>query len=194
MNFFQPIKHTASMLIALFVAASFASFSIAGPGHDHGDEAPVATGPTSPRFETHSDLFELVGIYEKEGITLYLDRFTTNEPITNSRVEFEAAGVKGIAAAQPDGTYRIVFDALKTAKENIAFSFTITQANEADLLAADLVLAQAGAEGDGHDHGHSHGINDLPKWFFVLLAVLFLGISAVIAVFVIRKKSSIAPT
>ncbi|MGV3468218.1 MAG: hypothetical protein ACO1OH_03905, partial [Limnobacter sp.] len=34
----------------------------AGPGHDHGDEAPVAVGEASPRVVMESELFEAVGI------------------------------------------------------------------------------------------------------------------------------------
>ncbi|TAG76297.1 MAG: hypothetical protein EAZ24_09100 [Burkholderiales bacterium] len=186
MNFIQSIKH-ASATLALVIAASLTSLSIAGPGHDHGDAAPAAAGPSSPRFETHSDLFELVGIYEKDGVTLYLDRFLTNEPVADAKIDFEAAGIKGIAAAQPDGTYRVAFDALKSAKDSVAFSFTITRGNEADLLAADLILKEAHSEDDGHDHGHSHGIGDLPKWAYAAIAIFLLGMVAVIAFFVKRK-------
>lgn len=120
---------------ALACAATFPS--LAGEGHDHGAEPAAAEGQASPRVEAHSDLFELVGIVENGQMTVYLDRYATNEPVAGAKIEFEAGANKGVAAAQPDGTYLIKFDAL-TKPGELPFSFTVAAGSDTDLLAGDL--------------------------------------------------------
>lgn len=120
---------------ALACAATFPS--LADEGHNHGAEPAAAEGQASPRVEAHSDLFELVGVVEKGQMTVYLDRYATNEPITNAKIEFESDSQKGVAAAQPDGTYLIKFDALSKPGEH-AFSFTVAAGPDTDLLAGEL--------------------------------------------------------
>jgi membrane fusion protein, heavy metal efflux system len=170
----------------------YSAFAVAGPGHDHGDEAPKTQGAASPRFETHSDLFELVGVYEKGGVMLYLDRYTSNEPVTNAKIEFEAAGLKGVATAQPDNTYRIESDALKVAKGTLAFAFTITQGNDADLLAANLAFGAQTPASDPHAHDHRH--SSFPVWAYALITLLILAITALIVFLVKRRKAARALT
>jgi membrane fusion protein, heavy metal efflux system len=179
-------------VVASLVFFLFVSTAAAGPGHDHGDEAPKTQGAASPRFETHSDLFELVGIYEKGGVTLYLDRYKSNEPVANAKIEFEAAGLKGVATAQPDNTYRIESDALKVAKGTLAFAFTITQGNDADLLAANLAFGTQTPASDPHAHDHSH--SSLPAWAYALISLLILAITALIVLLVKRHKAARALT
>ena len=56
---FKPRK------IALILAGlATATLTAAGPGHDHGDAVPaINAGTASPRFEAHSDLFEVCLLY-----------------------------------------------------------------------------------------------------------------------------------
>lgn len=120
---------------ALACAATFPS--LADEGHDHGAAPAAAEGQASPRVSAHSDLFELVGIVEKGQMTVYLDRYATNEPVTNAKIEFEAGANKGVASPQPDGTYLIKFDALSKPGE-LPFSFTVAAGSDTDLLAGEL--------------------------------------------------------
>ncbi|MGE4240736.1 hypothetical protein [Ramlibacter sp.] len=111
--------------------------SLADDGHNHGAEPAAAEGRASPRVEAHSDLFELVGVVEKGQMTVYLDRYATNEPVTNAKIEFESGSQKGAASPQPDGTYLINFDALSKPGE-LPFSFTVSAGSDTDLLAGEL--------------------------------------------------------
>jgi cobalt-zinc-cadmium efflux system membrane fusion protein len=136
-------------LIALLALASVllpAPGAFAGEGHDHGGEAPAAAGTASPRLQAHSDLFELVGIVDRGQMTVYLDRYGTNEPVADARIEFESGANKGTAARQADGTYLIKFDALAKPGE-LPFAFTVSAGPVTDLLAGELDLK------DPHDHG-----------------------------------------
>lgn len=137
-------KILRAALAALAIAACLPAGAGAGDdhGHDHGPAA--ATGEASPRFEAHSDLFELVGVAEKGQLTVYLDRYATNEPIVGARIEYESGTRKGVAAAQPDGTYAIRFESLDRPGQ-FPFSFTVSAGSDTDLLAGDLVIADANA-------------------------------------------------
>lgn len=151
------------LLSALTITAACTAY--AGEGHDHGDAAPATAGTASPRVHAHSDLFELVGIVDKGQMTVYLDRFATNEPVTGARIEFESGAHKGLAQAQPDGTYLIKFDALSQPGQ-LPFSFTVTAGTEADLLAGDLDLK------DPHDHHETVAARPWLQWLGYTAAVL----------------------
>lgn len=117
----------------------------------HGDEdhgakpATVAIGG-APRLVTHSDLFELVGIVENGAMTLYLDRFADNSPVTDAKIEVEAGSEKGAATVNSNGTYR--FSAKAFAKPSvIPVTFTVSAGNDTDLLAGDLAVADEHTEG-----------------------------------------------
>ena len=130
-------RFAASVLLSIAAAAA-----VAGEGHDHGDDAPAPVGTASPRMSAHSDLFELVGVVDRGQMTIYLDRYTTNEPVTGARIEYESGSNKGVAQPQADGTYLVKFDALAKPGE-IPFSFTVTAGPDSDLLAGDLHLEDA---------------------------------------------------
>ncbi|NCV59747.1 MAG: hypothetical protein EBW47_13355, partial [Betaproteobacteria bacterium] len=59
------IHSTAATLLALLLTL-FIPLAIAGPGHDHGDTAPQATGSALPRFTAVSEDLELVGIVNRK--------------------------------------------------------------------------------------------------------------------------------
>ena len=160
---------------ALFQRSLFQP-AFAGPGHDHGPAADAVAGTASPRVSAQSDLFELVGIVEGGELKIYLDRFATNEPVIDAKIEVDIAGQKSIAAAQPDGSYSVTNDVFAKPAE-LALSFTVLQGKEADLLAGDLVIA---APAD--DHAHVETAKPWRRWAAyaggVLLAV-FIGIFVV---------------
>ena len=116
----------------------------------HGDEdhgaapATVAIGG-APRIVTHSDLFELVGIVENGAITLYLDRFADNSPVTDAKIEVEVGAEKGVATVNSNGTYRFPAKAFAEPSE-MPVTFTVSAGNDSDLLAGDLVVADEHTE------------------------------------------------
>ncbi len=133
--------------------------AVAGPGHDHGDEAPSATGSASPRVSTHSDLFELVGIVKQNKMTIYLDHFGTNEPINKADIEVEIASdkapIKIKAVAEADGTFSVTNDVLEKAG-TYALSFTVSAGKDTDLLAGELKIGgEQNATADAHDHANT---------------------------------------
>ena len=130
-------------LLTLVAIAAAPRQALAGPGHDHGAEAPVVAGEAAPRTEAHSELFEFVGVLQEvEGghaLLIYLDRYTTNEPVEAAIVEVEVGGQSATAEPQPDGTYVLRARWLNQAGRH-DLTVSITAGDEADLLAASLML------------------------------------------------------
>ncbi len=75
-------------------------------GHDHGAKAAPVVSTTSPRLALHSDAYELVGVLRGNRLTLFLDRYASNEPVTDAAVAV-TIGTGGEVAAEvaADGTY-----------------------------------------------------------------------------------------
>ncbi|MEJ5992376.1 hypothetical protein WG902_20410 [Ramlibacter sp. PS3R-8] len=157
-----PALRATLASLALAFAATVPAF--AGEGHNHDAVPAGAEGQASPRVQAHSDLFELVGIVENGQMTVYLDRYATNEPIANAKIEFEAGVQKGVASPQTDGTYLIKFDALSKPGE-IPFSFTVAAGSDTDLLAGELHIEDT--------HGPEEAIGrPWARWAGIVAAVL----------------------
>ena len=139
--------HLSLAAFGLDVACLFTTPALAGEGHDHGAEAPSATGPALPRFAAVSDAFELVGVLNGKQLILYLDRAADNSPVKGAQIELDVAGVKYTATKQGEDEYEVVLkDAPKPGV--LAITASVTAGTEADLLAGELDLhddAPAGA-------------------------------------------------
>lgn len=119
---------------------------LAGPGHDGGHDhdaaQPVASGPAVPRFEAQSELFEVVGVVAGNALTLTVDRYASNEPVPDARIELESGSFKAQGEYIADRqSYRFASDAFG-APGTYPVTLTITAGEEVDLLAADLVVPQ----------------------------------------------------
>jgi multidrug efflux pump subunit AcrA (membrane-fusion protein) len=117
----------------------------AGPRHDHG-EAPQVQSQTSvtPKLEAHSELFELLATVEKNTLRIYLDRYADNEPVRDAEIEVEATStqspavvIRGKALAQEDGSYSWSAPGFAL-PGNWAFTFTVLQGADSDLLTGSL--------------------------------------------------------
>jgi hypothetical protein len=165
--------------------------AIAGPGHDHGDETSAPSGLASPRVSTHSDLFELVGIVKQNKMTIYLDHFSTNEPISKADIELEIAQdktpIKLKAVATADGTFE-VSNHLLTQSGTYALSFTVSAGKDTDLLAGEIQIGAAPVNQTHADqHAHAH-----PAWEkhagFAALGLAVMAAISVIWVLLRNKK------
>jgi cobalt-zinc-cadmium efflux system membrane fusion protein len=174
--FFAPELRRAAQCIALALAIATAAASFAGDGHDHGDAPAPTAGSASPRLSAHSDLFELVGIVDGGVMTLYLDRYASNEPVTGAKIEYEAGADKGIAQPQADGTYVIRLAALGKPGE-LPFSFTVSAGADTDLLAGDLDIH------DPHDHA-----SEAPRALLPWLSIAGAGAAALAIALVLARK------
>lgn len=101
----MQIHKTCTLLAAALLAVS--QGVAAHEGHDHDAEKPSISLPAASRAEAVSDVFELVAIAQSGEITVYLDRFATNEPVRDAAIAVETPQGSVEAKASADGTYRL---------------------------------------------------------------------------------------
>ncbi len=168
MNFRIPLPSPAFSGIFRASAILFATLSLwivapasAGDGHDHGSEKPAAAATASPRFDAHSDTFEVVGMLKGGELIVTVDRFATNEPVLNAKVELESGSTKALGKFTAEtGDYR--FAGAPFAKPaNHPITLTITAGQDIDLLSGNLQITDPHA---AHEHGHDSGWAVWGKW------------------------------
>lgn len=164
--------------IALAVALACPAALLAGPGgpgHEHDEAKAAPAGLAAPRFESHSELFELVGVLENGKVTLYLDRYRDNVPVTDAKLEVEGGAFKGEATAEAGGTYTLPGDRFASPGRH-ALTFTVTAGGEIDLLNGVLEVASPGtvrsASAESH---HSSQYWPLALGVAVLALVMFFA-------------------
>ncbi len=181
-------------VVLLFL--NYAQPVLAHADHDH--DAPALTNVTaSPRLDAHSELFEIVGVLDNKRFMIYLDRYATNEPVTDAKIEVEATGlqdgksatVKGFAAASSDGSFEWKDHQIKPGSE-WAVTFTVVVGNDSDLLVGTLKLPRAGTDSDvqlANDHG---AFSHLPKALSPkLLAVIAIAFAVLIFFLIFSRLS-----
>ena len=110
-------------------------------GHDHGEPPAAELLPVlAPRAEAAGDAVELLVVIDAGQLTLYLDRFDTNEPVTGARIEVESGRFTGVASSLGDGVYRMPAAPLQQPGEH-ALVFTVQFGDQADLLETTLKVA-----------------------------------------------------
>ena len=185
MNFL--IRRTALALLSLAAIALAPLGALAHGDEDHGEKkAPAASASTyissaGPRFEAHSDLFEVVGTVERDQLTITVDRYASNEPVRDAKVEIEVGSAKGIASPGPDGRYSFKNAVLAQAASlpvTLPVSLTITAGKDADLLAAELTI---GALAAGDAHAIEADATERPRWWLPAGAAVLLLIVALVA-------------
>ena len=165
----------AIVFFALHAASLLPSAAHAGPGA-HGPDGQHLDGPVnvgsgagaSPRVEAKTDLFELVGKLGGGEFSILIDRFSTNEPLLNAKVEVEFGSLKAAAKFHPDiGDYGIDDAAFLKAISRPgvhALVFTVVAGEESDLLDGTLTVGTA-QDGDAHSHGQS--FLGIPRSIFI---------------------------
>ena len=134
------MNHTRLLPALAFAMLMFLPFTaIAHPGHDDAPE-PVVTGG-APRTEAHSDDFELVAVAAgPHALTIWLDRFATNEPLPGGSIEVTDGGGGAVKAEpQEDGTYAIHAAWLDVPGKH-DLTFTVVAGETSDLLTATIEL------------------------------------------------------
>lgn len=177
MNLFSRISINTLLVAALLVTANVT----AGPGHDHGDTPPANTGKASPRFEAHSDLFEAVGVVGASELSIVIDRYHSNEPLLNAKVELESGGTKLVGAFHVEhGDYSFAVKPFEK-PGTYPITLTITAGDDVDILAGNLLVPAAEAM-------HTHA--DVPMVWKRWAAIGALIVGAGIAVMLLARRRS----
>ncbi len=123
-------------LVLLLSASAFAAPGAHGPNGEHldGPAQTASVGSAAPRMEAKSETFELVAHLREDELSMLINRFETNEPVLDAKVEVESGAVKAVAKFHSDhGDYAIDDPAfLKALKAPGAHPLVITVLAGAD--------------------------------------------------------------
>ena len=147
---------TASLLAVMPVLV-WAGPGAHGPNGEHLD-SPKTDNPmlAGLRVETNSDVFELVGTLVGGELSIFIDRFVTNEPLLQAQVEVESGALKAQAKFRAEiGDYKIddpaMLQKLSTPGEH-PLVITVIAGKDSDLLDAVLRVPVSLAVDDHHFH------------------------------------------
>ncbi|MGJ7498578.1 hypothetical protein ACSFA8_26465 [Variovorax sp. RT4R15] len=152
-----------------------------GPNGEHLDgpaQASAATGSSAPRMEAKSETFELVGTLRADEFSMLINRFETNEPVLNAKVEVESGTAKAPAKFHADlGDYAVddaAFLKVLQAPGEHGVVITVVAGADADLLDGTLKSDGVVADAHGHSHDAAHA-RGIPISVWLALALLALG-------------------
>ena len=144
---FGALRRLQAMLVGLglLTVTGPLSPSLAHEGHDHGAPPAADVTTSNPRVAAQSDAYELVGILRGGRLGVYLDRFATNEPVTDAKLTVTVGGDEEVQAEKgADDTYAVASG--KFAGEGpLELIFAISAPSGDDLLIGTLQLAQKAA-------------------------------------------------
>jgi len=126
-------KSITIFLIIVMGMFAKSEVALAGPGHDHGESQKLHAGIVMPRFFAESDLYEVVGVVKGKKMTVYLDRFQTNETVNNADIQIDFDDQSLRLIPKSDGVYEGTFGKDLVSKE-IAVSIFIKVGDESDIL------------------------------------------------------------
>lgn len=191
----QHLVAAAAMTLLLLANPT----ALAAPGA-HGPNGEHLDGPTTmraasalPRVEAKSETFEMVAELRASELAIVVDRFETNEPVLDAKLEVESGTLKAVAAFRAEQGDYVVTDAamLKAlaAPGEHGLVFTLVAGKDSDLLdgtlvgAAGRVVATAATDDHGHAHGsdaHGHD-HELERAAWIGAGVAALGLIGGIA-------------
>lgn len=160
------VRALPAALAALLLTASSGTW--AHEGEDHG-EAPAASSTatdaaTSGRLAVAAGPTEVVAAAAGHDLTIWVDDWASNQPVTNARVHVTVDG-RSIEARAINGTYILDTPSLDAPGDH-RVSFAVTRGEAVQTLAGTLTVGAAPAETQGSAF----------PWRTVLLGLLALGV------------------
>ena len=161
------------------VALALYAVMLSAFGHgdeDHGAPAAAISQGVAPRAVAATEDFELVAVLEGQHLVVYVDRYASNEPVANARIEVEGAGLMAPAAEAAPGTYVLdVAAEIPAGKHPLAIA--VEAGDSADLLSATLDTSHPAAA------AHVHGWREQIVW---IVAGLLLAVG--VALLAVRRR------
>lgn len=169
--------------LALLTFLLMSTFAWAGPGHDHGEEAPAAVGEASPRVAMEADLFEAVAILKGRTLEIFIDHAATNAPVQNAEPVLLLNGEQVPLELHAEGEFDAVVPDSMVGK-NLTLAMRVTTGDQSDSLIGELILNEA-----DHEHEHDHAEEEHGHWQeYLLKGGLALLAFVLLAVFVKRRS------
>lgn len=161
------LKPLAALLLLAMPTSAWAH-----EGEDHSEDAKVgaatssAASATSGRLSAQAGSLELVAAAEGHDLTVWIDQWADNTPVTNARVSVTVDG-RSIEARPINGTYILNAPTLDTPGPH-RVSFAVTRGSVAQTMAGTLTVAPA--PGDAEAGGAT-------PWRTILLVLLATAIA-----------------
>ena len=146
-----------AILMALMPALTWAGPGAHGPNGEHLDSPKTdKTMHAGLRIDANSDIFELVGTLAGGELSIFIDRFVTNEPLLQAQVEVESGALKAQAKFRAEiGDYTIddpaMLQKISTPGEH-PLVITVIAGKDSDLLDAVLRVPATLAADDHQFH------------------------------------------
>lgn len=169
----------------LFTFLLISTFAVAGPGHDHGEEAPTAVGEASPRVAMESDLFEVVAILKGRTLEIFIDHAATNSPVQNAEPVLQLNGEQVPLELHAVGEFDAVVPDSMVGK-NLMLTMQVNAGDQSDSLIGELNLTEADHE---DEHAHDHAKEEHGHWQEYLLIGGFSLLALVLIVVFVKRRS-----
>jgi hypothetical protein len=124
-----------------------ASLGVAHEGHDLAPSSMAPNAPGHPRLAASSEVYELVAILEGERLTIYLDRFDDNAPVTDAAITVTIDDETVVADAAADGSYAVASKRFGSSGL-VELVFDVRRPGADDLLIGKMSLRNAASAGD----------------------------------------------
>ena len=164
-----------SLLLSSFLFFSLCPLglsALAGPGHDHGDDASAAsTNISAPRIESAGSALELVATAEGRKLTIHLGNLDTSEPADGATIEVSGVGTE-VQTAVPvgDGIYELDADWVEEPGAK-ALTFVVSWGETADLLNGTINIESDHISAEGTSLSWSAILGRPIVWLVGVLAV-----------------------
>lgn len=166
--------------LAALLVLSAPSTSVAHEGEDHAEEEAIsAPAATSGRLALRAGEMELVAAAAGHDLTIWLDQWADNAPVTNARVNVMVNG-RAVEARAIDGAYTLDAPTLDEPGAH-RLSFAISRGDEDRTVAGTLQVAAAPAAETGGG----------APWRTLLLVLLGFGVA--VAAFVLWRARRRGP-
>ncbi|SMC29399.1 hypothetical protein SAMN02745857_03815 [Andreprevotia lacus DSM 23236] len=165
------MKYIQAIVLTLVLVAPLSAQ--AHGGEDHGDAAPAAVaGSLAPRAQAQTELFELLATAEQGQLLIYLDRFDSNAPVADAKVEVESGSWHGTALAGPNGIFRVAAPQFKQ-PGTYPLVFTVQAGKDNDLIEATLTVAPTPLSAPSKPHA-------LAAWPIAIALLALAGIGWIV--------------
>ena len=125
--------------LLLVTSVAWAASAYAHEGYEHTPATSGAGAPSAPRLTVESEAYELVAVLKNDQLTIYLDRFEDNAPVTDAKITVMIDGEPVMAESSPDGTY-VLTSNLFSGRDSVELVFDIRAPGVDDLLIGRLWL------------------------------------------------------
>lgn len=184
-------RRTGRRLAAVAAVALLATLGLGPAAAMAANPAPTAEAAVAERVEdrveAQTESFELVVQAHGPRLTLYLDRYADNAPVTDARIELDAGGTSVAVQPQPDGSYAAQLPATAR-RASLPLTVVVTAGETSDLLALELP-AQSSTQSPAPGTSAAAASDRLALPTAVLRGVFIAGVLIALTALALRAAS-----